>query len=79
MKQYLTIKETSEKYKISKSSLYRLVQNDPTFPAFNIGLRKKVVVDNRRLSNWIKNKNYREELIRLPSNTIIFRRRIHET
>jgi len=79
MDEYLTIKEVSKKYKISISSLYKLSKLDPSFPAVNIGLKKKIVVNKSNFIQWINHKNFKEELIRLPSNTIIFRRRIYET
>ncbi len=79
MEKYLSVKETSALLKLSKTSIYRLAKSDPSFPARNVGLKKKIVINRIDLEKWIKNKNIHEELIRLPSNTIIFRRRIHET
>ena len=79
METYLTIKELSKQFKISLSSLYRLASEDPSFPAINIGLKKKIIVNQASFHNWMQRKNYKDELIKLPSNTIIFRRRIHET
>lgn len=79
MNQFLTLKEVSAIYRISLSSLYRLARDDPGFPAINIGLKKKIVINQTELDQWINRKNFKEDLVRLPSNTIIFRRRIYET
>lgn len=73
-----TIKEISEQFKISKSSLYRLSKEDPSFPAFNIGLKKKIVINVSELKLWIENRNIKEEVIKLPSGTIWIRRKTYE-
>lgn len=72
---YITVKEASKILNISKSTLYKLYENDPTFPAVNIGLKKKIVIHKVKLNKWILNRNYDYELIRLPSNRITFIRR----
>jgi len=75
---YLTVKEASYIYKISPSAIYTLFKNDPTFPAMNVGLKKKIVIDENKLIQWIKTRNLEIDLIRLPSNRITFIRRRNE-
>jgi predicted DNA-binding transcriptional regulator AlpA len=75
---FATIKEISETYKISKSSLYRLSKDDPTFPAFNIGLKKKIVINHTEFKVWIKSRNIKEEIFKLPTGTIYIRRKNYE-
>lgn len=79
MNEFLTLKEVSTRYRISLSSLYRLARGDPGFPAINVGVRKKIIINQFELERWISKKNFKEELVRLPSNTIFFRRKIYET
>ncbi|MFT6630092.1 MAG: putative DNA-binding transcriptional regulator AlpA [Bacteriovoracaceae bacterium] len=72
---YFSVKEASQILSVSKSSLYKLFKNDPTFPAVNIGVKKKIVIHKVKLNKWISERNYEIELIRLPSNRITFIRR----
>ncbi|MEC8625142.1 MAG: helix-turn-helix domain-containing protein [Bdellovibrionota bacterium] len=55
----LTVKEVSERYKISKSSLYELIDKraKTLFPVWNIGTRKKFVIPEKELIQWLGQRN----------------------
>lgn len=74
MDRFLTIKETALRFKVSKSSLYRLIRGDPTFPSRNIGHKKKFVIREADLADWLASRSIREEIIKLPSHTVVIRR-----
>jgi predicted DNA-binding transcriptional regulator AlpA len=77
MDQLITIKEASLKYRISRSSLYRLIRDDPQFPWQNVGAKKKLVVSEILLKRWIAHRSIKQEIIKLPSQTILIRRFIN--
>ena len=54
-KKYLTIKEASVMWGVSKSSLYELIK-DPSFPVRNVGLKKKFIIDLLEAEKWFKNR-----------------------
>lgn len=74
MDRFLTVKDTALKFKVSKSSLYRLIRGDPTFPSRNIGNKKKFVIRESDLTEWLETRSIKEEIIKLPSHTVIIRR-----
>ncbi len=61
-KEFLTPKEVAEFMQISYWSVYSLIKKDPKFPALNVGIRKKYVIDRKRLENWIYDRNQRGEV-----------------
>lgn len=72
---YISVKEVSRRYGISKSSIYQMIQDDPTFPSINVGLKKKLVINQEKLRNWYLSRSTSKEIIRLPSNKVVFIRR----
>lgn len=77
MNRNLTVREASQKYKISKTTLYRLIRNDPHFPWSNIGEKKKFILSDSLLKRWLAQRSVKQEIIKLPSQTIIIRRFIN--
>jgi predicted DNA-binding transcriptional regulator AlpA len=54
---FLTVKETAQMMRVSDWSIYNMIKSDPKFPALNIGVKKKFVVDRVRLNEWLKNRS----------------------
>jgi len=77
MDRMLTISEASSKYKISKSTLYRLIKNDPHFPWQNVGEKKKFILSDPLIKRWLAQRSVKQEIIKLPSHTVIIRRFIN--
>lgn len=48
----ITIEETAEFLNVSKASVFRLIQRDPTFPAYRCPAWR---VDLDQLKNWVLN------------------------
>lgn len=77
MDRMLTINEAASKYKISKTTLYRLIRSDPQFPWQNVGEKKKYILSDPLLKRWLAKRSARQEIIKLPSHTIVIRRFIN--
>jgi len=77
MSRKLTIIEVAQQYKISKSTLYRLIKSDPQFPWFNVGEKKKFIILEDQLKRWMFQRSIKQEIIKLPSQTIVIRRFIN--
>lgn len=60
-KQFLSIKEVATFMNVSSWSVYHLIKFDPKFPAINIGIKKKYVVDRNRLELWIYDRSQHGE------------------
>lgn len=78
MEQMLTIREASLKYRISMSTLYKLIHSDPQFPWNNIGKKKKYILSDPLIKLWLAQRSIKQEIIKLPSQTIIIRRLIND-
>jgi len=66
---YKTVKEVSQMYPLlSINLIYELIKSDPTFPCYNVGVRRKFIVDISSLDNWIKARAAKEE--ELPKKLI---------
>ncbi|MFP5387568.1 MAG: hypothetical protein ACLGHN_15945, partial [Bacteriovoracia bacterium] len=65
------------KYKISRSTLYRLIKNDPNFPWQNVGEKKKFILSDIQIKHWLANRSIKQEIIKFPSHTVVIRRFIH--
>jgi hypothetical protein len=67
--EYLSVKETASMLGVSHWTIYKLIEFDPTFPAHNIGVKKKFVVNRINLFAWMDSKTKRRALERkrLPS------------
>ncbi|MFY7994175.1 MAG: helix-turn-helix transcriptional regulator [Bacteriovoracaceae bacterium] len=77
MNRTLTINEVAQQYRISKSTIYRLIRNDPQFPWLNIGQKKKFILFEDQLKRWLHQRSIKQEIIKLPSQTIVIRRFIN--
>jgi hypothetical protein len=66
---FLNVKEAAMILKLSVWSIYKLIENDPSFPVHNIGLKKKFVVSQKDLFTWMESKTRKRllEKQRLPS------------
>lgn len=54
---FLTVKEAAQMMRVSDWTIYNMIKSDPKFPALNIGVKKKFVVDRVRLADWLKNRS----------------------
>lgn len=52
----LTIKDVSNKYKISKNTIHKYLNTDPTFKACAVKPFNKWLFDENKLNEWIYNK-----------------------
>lgn len=77
MNRMLTINEVAQQYRISKSTIYRLIRSDPQFPWLNIGEKKKFILFEDQLKRWLHQRSIKQEIIKLPSQTIVIRRFIN--
>jgi excisionase family DNA binding protein len=51
---FLTVKEAASLLKVSIWTIYKLIESDSSFPVQNIGVKKKWVVGEKDLTNWMK-------------------------
>lgn len=67
--EFLNAKEASVMLGVSVWTIYKLITTDPNFPAHNIGVKKKWVVNRKDLINWMESKTKRRilEKQKLPS------------
>lgn len=67
---YLTVKEIAQMMRVSDWTIYNIIKTDRTFPAVNIGLKKRFVIDRERLPIWLekrtKNIFLKENFLPLP-------------
>lgn len=56
---FLTVKEVADMLRVSDWTIYSLIKTDPTFPYINIGIKKKLVVESARLSEWMARRSRR--------------------
>ena len=66
---FLTVKEAAMLLSVSIWNIYKLIESDTSFPIHNIGVKKKWVVNERDLINWMETRSKRRLLERqnLPS------------
>ena len=56
MPKLLTPLEASKLLGVSRGTLYKIINQDPSFPAVRVGERKWIISEDT-LFNWIQNKN----------------------
>lgn len=49
----VTVKELSRRYGLSLIAVYGLIKTDSSFPAVNVGLRKKYMIDLNKFNQWL--------------------------
>lgn len=54
--QFLNVKEAAIMLGVSVWTIYKLITSDSSFPAHNIGLKKKWVVSQKDLISWMESK-----------------------
>ena len=57
---FLSIKEAARMFHVSDWTLYQLIRTDPSFPALNVGIKKKFVIEPNSLDAWFKNRSKRQ-------------------
>ena len=62
---HLTIPELCELYKVSRSSVYELARTDPSFPAMNVGRKKKLVVNAAAYEAWVRQRDQQNRFKRI--------------
>lgn len=50
---YISVKDAAQMIGVSPWTLYKMIKEDPTFPAINVGRKKKYVVHLERLNLWL--------------------------
>lgn len=68
--QFLNVKEAATMLGVSVWTIYKLITSDSSFPAHNIGLKKKWVISQKDLINWMESKTKRRilEKQKLPTS-----------
>jgi predicted DNA-binding transcriptional regulator AlpA len=61
LKKYLSVKEVARIYRIKASTIYSIIQNDPTFPYLNMGLKKKLMIEQEAFETWLTRRAYQEQ------------------
>lgn len=66
---FLTVKEAAMLLNTSIWSIYKTIESDPLFPAHNIGVKKKLVINKTELIPWMesRSKRRRQERQNLPT------------
>ena len=67
-KLFISVKKAADMFNISKSSLYEIIKTEPSFPAMNVGAKKKLVIDSSSAERWFKDRT-RSGLHLIPSST----------
>jgi predicted DNA-binding transcriptional regulator AlpA len=69
----VSVRVLADQYGISKSTLYELIQSDPTFPYKNVGLRKKFMIDAAKFDVWLdaRTENQRNDRFGLPTAHVL--------
>ena len=62
---FLTVKEAAMRLNVSIWNIYKLIGSDSSFPIHNIGVKKKWVVNEQDLINWVMARSKRREIERL--------------
>jgi predicted DNA-binding transcriptional regulator AlpA len=63
---YLTVKEVADMLRVSDWTIYNIIKTDRSFPYLNIDLKKKLVIENAKLSDWLSKRTKR--LLQIESN-----------
>lgn len=76
-KGHISVKELAARYGVSKSTLYELIQSDPTFPYKNVGVKKRLVIDAAEFESWLtaRTQRQKEEAFNLPTVDELLRKR----
>ncbi|MBF0366480.1 MAG: helix-turn-helix domain-containing protein [Oligoflexia bacterium] len=60
MDKYLTVRMVTERFGLSRYSIYELIRSNPTFPYINIGPKKNYRIHSEELEVWLsKRTRYR--------------------
>jgi predicted DNA-binding transcriptional regulator AlpA len=59
---FLTIKEVATLMRVSEWTVYSIIKTDRSFPFLNIGAKKKFVVDQTRLAEWMNDRTNERSL-----------------
>lgn len=54
--EFISVKAAAEILNLSVWSIYKLIAHDQSFPALNVGLKKKWVIDQKKLIGWVQDK-----------------------
>ncbi len=70
-KKFYSIKEISYMYGLSSWLIYSHIKTDTSFPVFNVGLKKKFLIDLKLFEAWLESKtrNFRNSQHRLLNST----------
>ncbi len=63
------IKELTRLYGLKLSAVYGLIHTDSTFPAVNVGLKKKYMIDLNEFNKWLDARNEKEKKARSKEPT----------
>lgn len=58
------IKELTRLYGLKLSAIYGLIKTDSSFPAVNVGLKKKYMIDLNNFNKWLEARNEKEKQTR---------------
>ncbi len=62
---YLSVKEAASMLGVSAWTIYKLIGSDADFPAHNIGMKKKFVIDPKGLRAWMESRSRKQMRRRL--------------
>ncbi len=57
---YRSVPEISSIYGISRSTLYELIKTDTQFPVVNMGVKKRLFIEQNAFENWFKIRSQRK-------------------
>lgn len=60
----VAIKELTKLYGLKLSAIYGLIKTDSSFPAVNLGLKKKYMIDLNEFNKWLEARNKKEKQAR---------------
>lgn len=71
--EFVSVKHLANKYGISKSLLYELIQTEKDFPSMNVGKKKKYIIHLKGFIEWL-NKRQRVHDEQVPKGLDLIRR-----
>lgn len=63
------IKELMRLYGLKLSAIYGLIRSDSSFPAVNVGLKKKYMIDLNGFNKWLEARNEKQKKARSSEPT----------
>ena len=57
-KKFLTVKEFCQEFQVTRSVVYLLITEDPTFPVVNLGFKKKFFINMEEIESWAFKRAY---------------------